>query len=92
MEKHFTLSLGSGGNVKNFRLFIVNSKGERIFATKTFKTIPQFSKWFAKNIDMFNTSINFVLGLTPIELYYNYAKKNVLIKNKETQEWIYKGE
>nr|DAK86238.1 MAG TPA: hypothetical protein [Caudoviricetes sp.] len=78
--------------MKNFKLFITASNGERIFATKTFKTIPQFSKWFANNIDMFNTSINFVLGLTPVEIHYNYAKKNVLIKNKETQEWIYKGE
>lgn len=72
------------------KLFIVDDNGERIFATKSFKTKKQFSKWFAKNVFMFNTKLNFVLGLTPIEIYYN--KRNISIINKETKELIYKGE
>ena len=69
MKPHITLGRGKeNGTMKNFRLFIVDDNGERIFATKSFRTKKQFSKWFAKNVFMFNTKLNFVLGLTPIEI------------------------
>lgn len=72
------------------RLFIVNDNGERIFATKSFKSKKQFSKWFAKNVFMFNAKLNFVLGLTPIEIFY--TQTSISIWDKETKELIYKGE
>lgn len=72
------------------RLFIVDDNGKRIFATKSFKTEKQFSKWFIQNVFMFNAQLNFMLGLTPIEIYY--TQTSISIWNKETKELIYKGE
>lgn len=74
------------------RFFIVDNNNERIFASKSFKSIKEFSKWFANNVFMFSNRLNFMLGLTPIEIYYNYKTRYVSIRNKETKEWIYKGE
>lgn len=77
--------------MKNFRLFIVDDNGKRIFATKSFKTEKQFSKWFAKNIFMFSNKLNLVLGLTPVDIYYG-KNDTISIYDKETKELIYKGE
>lgn len=77
--------------MKNFRLFIVDNNGNRIFATKSFANIKQFSKWFAKNIFMFSNKLNFVLGLTPVDIYYG-KNDTISIYDKETSELIYKGE
>lgn len=76
--------------MKKFKLFIVDSAGKRIFATKTFHSLHRFSKWFTKNIEMFNTKINFVLGLTPVEIYYN-NDNSITIWDKENQKFIYGG-
>lgn len=76
--------------MKNFRLFIVDKNGYRLFASREFKSMSQFAKWFAKNVFMFNTKLNFVLGLTPIEILY--AQTSISIWDKETKELIYKGE
>ena len=76
--------------MKKFKLFIVDSAGKRIFASRSFKSIRKFSKWFAKNITMFDTRLNFILGLTPIEIYY-INKKSIMIWDKENQRFIYGG-
>lgn len=76
--------------MKKFKLFIVDSAGKRIFASRSFKSIRKFSKWFAKNITMFDTRLNFMLGLTPVEIYYN-DRESVTIWDKETQRFIYGG-
>lgn len=76
---------------KNFKLFLLDNENNRILATKSFTSLKKFAKWFVKNITMFDTRLNFMLGLTPIEIYYNYKIGRILIQNKDTQEWIYEG-
>ena len=76
--------------MKKFKLFIVDSAGKRIFASRSFKSIRKFSKWFAKNITMFDTRLNFMLGLIPIEIYYN-INGTITIWDKEAQRFIYGG-
>lgn len=76
--------------MKNFRLFIVNKNGYRLFASREFKSMSQFAKWFVKNVFMFSAKLNFVLGLTPVEI--RYTQVSISIWDKETKELIYKGE
>lgn len=76
--------------MKKFKLFIVDSAGKKIFASKSFNSLHKFSKWFAKNITMFDTRLKFMLGLTPIEIYY-INKKSIMIWDKENQRFIYGG-
>lgn len=76
--------------MKNFKLFIVDNNGHRLFASREFKSMPQFAKWFVKNVSIFSTKLNFELGLTPIEI--RYAQTSISIWDKETKELIYKGE
>lgn len=76
--------------MKNFRLFIVDNNGHRLFASREFKSMSQFAKWFAKDVFMFSTKLNFELGLTPIEIFY--TQTSISIWDKETKELIYKGE
>ena len=77
--------------MEKFKLFIVTDSGERVFATKSFTNIKQFSKWFSKNIFMFSKKVNFEIGLTPVEIYYG-KNDTISIYNKQTKECIYKGE
>lgn len=70
---------------------IKDKDGTVVMASKPFKTVKAFAKWFAESFWMFNNTYQFSLGLTPIAIYYN-KNNTISIKNKETTQWVYKGE